>query len=51
MKGQNYKVFVVKNVLLKRYGSSTSLVPCHLEFLMSSERLQKLTMLFHSQIH
>ena len=38
--------FCCKIILLRRYGSW----PC-LELLVSAEKLQKLTMLFHSQSH
>ena len=53
VKDQNYKDFVVKkNVLLKRYGSFKNLIVLHhLELLTSTEKSQKLTMLFHSQTH
>ena len=52
MKGQNYKDFVVKNVLFKIYDSFNCLIElCHLELLMSAEKLQKHTMAFYSQRH
>ena len=49
VKGQNY--FCCKNLLLRRYGSFNSLVLHHFELLMSTEKLQKVTILFHSQSH
>ena len=48
----DYKDFCCKNVTLRGYGSFNGLVELyHLEFLMSTEKLQKIIMLFHSQTH
>ena len=47
MKSQNYKDFVVKKYIYGNLG----VVLHHLELLISTEKLQILTMLFHSQGH